>query len=81
MFGILILYHPDLRRILTDYGFVNFPIRKDFPLTGFVEVLYSDYIKNIDYRDVELMQELKTNRYDSPWKKQQKVSFIKKMKR
>lgn len=63
MFGILIYFHPDLRRILTDYGFTNFPLRKDFPLSGFLELLYSDYIKNVDYRKVELMQELRKTKY------------------
>jgi NADH-quinone oxidoreductase subunit C len=67
MYGILILFHPDLRRIITDYGFNNFPLRKDFPLSGFVEVIYSDYIKNLDYRDVELMQEMRPSRYRKHW--------------
>lgn len=66
MFGILILQHPDLRRILTDYGFASFPLRKDFPLTGYVELIYSDYIKNLEYRDVELMQEMRKTLYHSP---------------
>ena len=66
MYGILVLYHPDLRRILTDYGFANFPLRKDFPLTGFLELVYSDYIKNLEYRSVELMQEMRKTNYNSP---------------
>ena len=66
MFGIIICFHPDLRRILTDYGFSNFPLRKDFPLTGFLELVYSDYIKNVEYREVELMQELRKTSYKKP---------------
>jgi NADH:ubiquinone oxidoreductase subunit C len=68
MYGILIYFHPDLRRILTDYGFSNFPLRKDFPLSGFVELVYSDYIKNVEYREVELSQELRKTGYKKPWK-------------
>jgi NADH-quinone oxidoreductase subunit C len=63
MYGIMFLYHPDLRRILTDYGFSGFPLRKDFPLTGFKEVVYSDYNKNTEYRDVELSQEFRKTDY------------------
>jgi len=63
MYGILFLYHPDLRRIITDYGFSGFPLRKDFPLTGFVELVYSDYSQNTDYRPVELTQDLRKTAY------------------
>ena len=68
MYGIMILYHPDLRRILTDYGFSGFPLRKDFPLTGYQELVYSDYSKNTEYRNVELTQEFRKTAYDKPWK-------------
>nr|YP_009118055.1 NADH dehydrogenase subunit 9 [Paracercomonas marina]AJF22841.1 NADH dehydrogenase subunit 9 [Paracercomonas marina] len=68
MYGIMFLYHPDLRRILTDYGFSGFPLRKDFPLTGFKEVIYSDYNKNTEYRDVELSQEFRKTDYHKAWK-------------
>lgn len=57
MFGILFFYHPDLRRILTDYGFSGFPIRKNFPVSGYKELFYSDFIKNTKYRALELLQE------------------------
>lgn len=68
MYGIIILYHPDLRRILTDYGFSGFPLRKDFPLTGYQELVYSDYIKNTEYRNVELTQEFRRTDYNKAWK-------------
>ena len=67
MYGILFLYHPDLRRIITDYGFSGFPLRKDFPLTGFVELVYSDYNQNTDYRPVELTQDLRKTAYHKHW--------------
>jgi NADH:ubiquinone oxidoreductase subunit C len=65
MFGIFIENHPDLRRILTDYGFSGFPLRKDFPVSGHKELLYSDFIKNIEYRGISLMQEMRTTLYDA----------------
>ena len=68
MYGIMFLYHPDLRRILTDYGFSGFPLRKDFPLTGYQELVYSDYSKTTEYRAVELTQEFRKTTYDKPWK-------------
>ena len=73
MYGVLVHAHPDLRRILTDYGFNNFPLRKDFPLTGFVELLYSDYIKNVEYREVELTQDFRKMEYSKAWKPTPKV--------
>jgi NADH:ubiquinone oxidoreductase subunit C len=56
MFGLFVINHPDLRRILTDYGFIGNPLRKDFPLTGFKEVQYDDTIKNTEYSLTELSQ-------------------------
>ncbi|RMF11544.1 MAG: NADH-quinone oxidoreductase subunit C [Alphaproteobacteria bacterium] len=67
LFGILFDGHPDLRRILTDYGFQGFPLRKDFPLTGFVEVRYSEEEKRVVYEPVKLTQEFRTFEFMSPW--------------
>ena len=68
MYGILFSGHPDLRRILTDYGFQGFPLRKDFPLTGYVEVRYDDDQKRVVYEPVKLSQEFRSLRLrKSPW--------------
>jgi NADH-quinone oxidoreductase subunit C len=67
MYGILFSGHPDLRRILTDYGFQGFPLRKDFPLTGYVEVRYDDDQKRVVYEPVKLTQEFRTFDFESPW--------------
>ncbi len=67
MYGILFTGHPDLRRILTDYGFEGHPLRKDFPTTGFVEVRYDDAAKRVVYEPVELRQEFRSFDFLSPW--------------
>jgi NADH-quinone oxidoreductase subunit C len=66
-YGMLFSGHPDLRRILTDYGFDGHPLRKDFPLTGFVEVRYDDEQKRVVYEPVKLNQEFRNFDFLSPW--------------
>ena len=67
LFGIFFTNHPDLRRILTDYGFEGFPFRKDFPQTGFSEVRYDDQKKYVLYESLELSQEYRSYDFITPW--------------
>ncbi|MCT8998349.1 NADH-quinone oxidoreductase subunit C [Chelativorans intermedius] len=67
LYGVLFTGHPDLRRILTDYGFEGHPLRKDFPLSGFVQVRYDDDAKRVIYEPVDLRQEFRNFDFLSPW--------------
>jgi NADH-quinone oxidoreductase subunit C len=67
LYGIFFSDHPDLRRILTDYGFQGHPMRKDFPLTGYVEVRYDEEQKRVVYEPVKLVQEFRRFDFESPW--------------
>jgi NADH-quinone oxidoreductase subunit C len=67
LYGVIFTGHPDMRRLLTDYGFEGHPLRKDFPLTGFVEVRYDDQEKRVVYEPVRLNQEFRKFDFLSPW--------------
>jgi len=69
MFGVFIVNHPDLRRILTDYGFLGFPFRKDFPLSGYIELRYDEIYKYVVAEPLELSQEFRYFKFENPWKK------------
>jgi NADH-quinone oxidoreductase subunit C len=73
LFGVLFDGHPDLRRILTDYGFEGHPLRKDFPMTGFVEVRYDDQEKRVLYEPVRLNQEFRQFDFLSPWEGRERL--------
>ena len=67
LFGIFFINHPDLRKLLTDYGFAGFPLCKDFPLTGYLELRYCEELKCVKYNKVKLMQEYRNFTFLSPW--------------
>nr|AEP42858.1 NADH dehydrogenase subunit 9 [Phytophthora alni]AFQ01952.1 NADH dehydrogenase subunit 9 [Phytophthora uniformis] len=69
MFGIFFFNHPDLRRILTDYGFEGHPLRKDFPLSGFLEVFYNELKKRVVYEPINLSQQYRLFEFNNPWDK------------
>ena len=77
MYGVKFKNHPDLRRILTDYGFKGYPLRKDFPLTGFNEVRYSEKDKKVIYEPVKLEQNYRNFDFESPW---EGTNYIKEIK-
>lgn len=67
LFGVIFSHHPDLRRLLTDYGFTGHPLRKDYPLVGYTEVRYDDELKKLVYEPVEFAQEMRSYQLESPW--------------
>lgn len=69
MFGIIFQKHPDLRRILTDYGFEGYPLRKEFPLSGYLEVRFDDEVNRVVFEPIELTQEYRNFIFVSPWGK------------
>jgi NADH/F420H2 dehydrogenase subunit C len=77
MYGIYFEFHPDLRRILTDYGFEGYPLRKDFPLTGFKEVRYDDSQKRVVIESVELSQEFRVYNFINPWESKENSISLK----
>ena len=81
MYGVKFKNHPDMRRILTDYGFTGHPLRKDFPLTGFNEVRYSEKDKKVVYEQVKLEQNYRNFDFESPWEGTSYIKEIKNLKK
>jgi NADH:ubiquinone oxidoreductase subunit C len=69
LYGIFFFKHPDMRRLLSDYGFEGYALRKDFPVSGYLEVCYSDLKENVDYKNLELDQAYRFYRFLNPWSK------------
>ncbi|KAF2071279.1 hypothetical protein CYY_007402 [Polysphondylium violaceum] len=76
MFGVYFTNHPDLRRILTDYGFSWYPLKKDFPTTGYIEVYYDIYDKKISYKEIELMQEYRNYNFGLSWGSHERKVYL-----
>jgi NADH dehydrogenase (ubiquinone) Fe-S protein 3 len=76
MFGLSSINHPDLRRILTDYGFEGHPLRKDFPLSGYVEVRYDDPEKRVVSEPIEMTQEFRYFDFASPWEQKNNIVIV-----
>jgi len=75
LFGIFFNNHPDLRRILTDYGFEGYPLRKDFPLSGYLEVYYNELKKRVVYEPIQLSQKYRLFEFNTPWNKNNKLNL------